>query len=71
MCVGSTGCLARFYRKFLHINWGLTCFNQQIYFGIILGNQLDWSLYIYINCLFEMMWDISLTCPSIYQLHVM
>lgn len=49
MCVGSTGCLARFYRKFLHINWGLTCFNQQIYFGIILGNQLDWSLYIYIS----------------------
>ena len=38
---GSTGCLARFDRKFLHINWGLTCFNQYIY--------IYYTLYIYIN----------------------
>ena len=82
---GSTGCLARFDRKFLHINWGLTCFNQyiytihyisilihhiniiqQIYFGIILGNQLDWSLYIHIYIY------ISIVCSKwcgIFLLH--
>ena len=48
-----------FYRKFLHINWG---------FNMVQPTNIVWdhfgkpaglvAIYIYINCLFEMMWDI-------------